>query len=102
MKNITMTILLMLFVATPVMADKSQGAGKGKMASEQQGAYQSASKEQEQAQKKVQQEEKQASKEMENKQQMKTEQEQKELGKGSEQGEKSRETKTRKWWKFWE
>ncbi len=31
---------------------------------------------------------------------MKMEQEQKELGKGSEQGQKSRE-KRKKWWKFW-
>ena len=32
----------------------------------------------------------------------KAEQQQKELGKGSEQGQESRETHRRKWWRFWE
>lgn len=32
----------------------------------------------------------------------KAEQERKELGKGSEQGQASREEHSRKWWKFWE
>ncbi len=32
----------------------------------------------------------------------KAEQERKELGKGSEQGQSSREEHSRKWWKFWE
>lgn len=33
---------------------------------------------------------------------MKTEQERKELGNGSEQGQKQREEKRHKWWKFWD
>jgi hypothetical protein len=39
---------------------------------------------------------------MEKQREMKMDQEQKELGKGSEQGQETREEHRKKWWKFWE
>jgi len=45
---------------------------------------------------------KDSNKGLEKQRQKKAEQERKELGKGSEQGQASREAHSRKWWKFWE
>ncbi len=101
-KNLLVLLLAGAFV-TPVVADKPEWAGKGKPTDEQKATHQAAmeakedldeeTKDKKEKTDKLKGQEKQKSK--------KSEQVQKELDKGSEKGKASRESNSKKWWKFW-
>lgn len=112
LKSITVAISLLLGTSlgsTPVWADSHMAPGKA-MNKEQRSMgneermqsrpmEESRMQEEERTREHMGQEE--GNKGMEKQREMKSEQEQKELGKGSEQGQESRE-KRKKWWRFWE
>jgi hypothetical protein len=104
-KNLITLMLMSLFVA-PVMAGKPEWAGKGKPTAAQKSTHRSVMeakegfdstddriKDKKNKSSKPKGLEKQASK--------KLKQSQKELDKGSERGISSRESNSKKWWKFW-
>ena len=118
-------VALGLLSAMPVFAEKPDWAGKGKAAEEQLQTQRDtmenkARKERDEARetmdrtakdKKVKKEKKEKygmedddmeEKGLEKQREMKQEQERNELGKGSEQGQSSREEHSRKWWKIWD
>jgi len=111
-KSFLSVLLLSIFISAPVFADKLGWTGKEKATEEQKEAHKEAMK----AKRGSENEGKEKNKEikeqfikkegepatgLEKQQTMKQEQMQKELGKGSEQGQESREPR-KKWWKFWE
>jgi len=109
--------LFAVVLASPVLADKPEWAGKGKPTAEQKAAHRSAMEAIEGLDEELEEETKavkdksknknKANKErtekvkgLEKQKQKKLNQEQKELDKGSEKGRESRENR-KKWWQFW-
>lgn len=124
MKNKLFPLILISLFATPALAEKPEFAGKGKPTEEQLNAHKAAmeakedldddgqvKKERIKAKEKKQKQEmnetgemKEGSEKMnamEKQAAKKSEQNRNELGKGSEQGQESREANSKKWWKFW-
>lgn len=127
MKNKLLPLILISLFATPALADKPEFAGKGKPSEQQLNTHKAAMEakddldddEGQMKQEKIKQEKKEKIKEkdkkhmqemkedggqmdaMEKQAAMKSEQNRNELGKGSEKGQESRETHSKKWWKFW-
>jgi len=111
MKIHLLTAVIVIVTAVPVVAEKPEWAGKDKPGAEQKEAHKAGMEaresveqrygESEQKAKKEKQEKANQIKAMEKQQAKKSEQVMKETGKGSEQGQKSREQR-KKWWKFWE
>ena len=107
------TILVIVFLASPAMAEKPEWAGKGKPSAEQKAAHKAAMNAKEgkdedeggdrdEVEKKDKREKKAVPKKgLEKQQAKKSDQLQNELDKGSETGKESRAT-NKKWWKFWE
>jgi len=120
MKKQSLAVLMALFLAAPVLADKPEWAGEGKPSAEQKEAHKKAVKakagyeddylNKEENKKDKQKKEKKEKKPkgdydeltgLDKQKAKKAEQERKELGKGSETGQEGRE-ESKKWWKFWE
>jgi hypothetical protein len=97
-------LMITALMAAPAWADKPERAGQGKPTVEQKAAHKSAMHAKNDADEKQAKPEKENSEKeksgLEKQQQKKSEQIQKETGKGSEQGQASRENR-KKWWKFW-
>lgn len=105
-KNIGALLLMTIFV-TPAVAEKPEWAGKGKPTTEQKAAHKAAmqAKEELGAKEKKLKEEKNKPEKLkaaEKQRAKKSEQVQKELDKGSDKGKESRQSHSKKWWKFWE
>ena len=110
MKSTTMSLLLTLFVCSPVIAEKPEWAGQGKPTAEQKEGHKAAM----QAKKETGEEQRKAgeqmqkgkadqadkAKAMEKTQTRQMEQEQKQTGEATQAGKQTQEKK-RKWWKFW-
>lgn len=109
-------LVLMLAFVTPVMAEKPEGAGKGKPTEEQKAAHKAAMEDKEGLddadnsdddsddrikEKKEKIEKSSELKGIEKQGAKKSEQSQKELNKGSDKGKESRGENSKKWWKFW-
>ena len=115
MKISIVSMLLMLLLSTPVLAEKPSWAGKGKPSAEQKEAHQSAMDEKEKMEGEHDDAEDESEKTKKSKDKSKnndnkglekqkagkSEQERKELDKGSDKGKEARETHSKKWWKFW-
>jgi len=103
-KNILALILTVAFIG-PALADKPVWAGKGKPSDEQKAAHQSAMEAKEDLDNEVEIKERKDKsdklKGLEKQKTKKSEQVQKELDKGSDKGQESRESHSKKWWKFW-
>jgi len=127
MKNKLLPLILISLFATPALAEKPDFSGKGKPAEEQLKTHKATMEAKEDMddddgemkREKIKQEKKEKIKEQDREQMQemkegsgqkkamekqsikKSEQNRNELGKGSEQGQESRETNSKKWWKFW-